>query len=528
MTDAPAPAAPLYRWTVLGIIMLGTFMAILDSSIVNVALPHMMSAFGVNRDRIEWITTGFLLTSAATMPLVGWLTMRFGYKKLYLSSLFLFTIASGLCALAWSFESLVFARIIQAIGTGAIQPVGMAIVAELFRPEERGKALGIWGTGIMVAPALGPTLGGYLTDHFAWRSIFSVNLPVGAATLVGGMLIMREIHPGGKKNNLDIWGYVFLVMALIGGLTALSDGQEKGWNSTYIHTCLAFTVIGLVMFIGVESSVQHPLLDLRLFLIRNYSLSIILGIFRAIGLFGSIFLFPIFLQTQMGYTTIQAGVRMIPGALAVGITMPIAGRLADRYSPAVLSFCGILITGFSLIQFGRLDPLSGLTMIILPQVIRGVGLALLMAPLMTAAINSVPKKEIPTASSFLNISQNVGGAMGIALLNSFVTNAIHRHAVRLAEGLPMQSETFYRFSGKMSQIVLHHTPGLSLSSQALANFGAVQNIFRKTQVLGFENGFVFGGIIVLCAAPICLFLKRAPHQDSKCFFDPEKRRIKKT
>jgi len=179
--------SPIYRWAVLGIIMLGTFMAILDSSIVNIALPHMMSAFGVTRDKIEWVATGFMLATASAMPLVGWLTVKLGYKKLYLSSLFIFTFASALCALSWSFESLIFARVLQGFGTGAIQPVGMAIVAELFKPEERGKALGIWGTGIMVAPALGPTLGGYLTDHFAWRSIFSVNLPVGVATFFCGL-----------------------------------------------------------------------------------------------------------------------------------------------------------------------------------------------------------------------------------------------------------------------------------------------------------------------------------------------------
>ena len=495
--------------------MLGTFMAILDSSIVNIALPHMMSAFGVTRDKIEWVTTGFMIASASVMPLVGWLTVKLGYKKLYLSSLFIFTLASGLCALSWSFESLVFARVIQALGMGAIQPIGMAFVAELFEPEERGKALGIWGTGVMVAPALGPTLGGYLTDHFAWRSIFSVNLPIGTVTLILGLLIMREVYPSDRDRTLDIWGYIFLVMALVAGLTALSNGQDKGWDSTYVHLCTAITVVGLVMFIGIESAIKHPLLDLRLFLIRNYSLSMFLGIFRAIGLFGSIFLFPIFLQQQMGFTTIQAGVRMIPGAVAVAITMPIAGRLTDRYSPGILSMCGVIMTGLSLLQFGRLDPLSGLSMIVIPQLYRGMGLALMMAPLMTAAINSVPKQEIPTASSFLNISQNVGGAMGIALLNNFVTNSIHQHAVRLGEMLPMQSESFWRYMGKASQIVIHHTQGILLTAQTLADYSAIQNIYRKAQVLGFENGFVFGGIIVLCVAPLCLLLKSPPHQQTE-------------
>jgi DHA2 family multidrug resistance protein len=304
-------------------------------------------------------------------------------------------------------------------------------------------------------------------------------------------------------------------MALVAGLTALSNGQDEGWNSTYIHVCTAFTVIGLVMFLGIELTVRHPLLDLRLFLIRNYSLSMILGIFRSIGLFGSIFLFPIFLQNLMGFTTIQAGIRMIPGALAVGITMPIAGRLADRYSPAILSTCGVIMTALSLFQFGFLDPLSGLPMIIIPQVYRGIGMALMMAPLMTAAINSVPKHEIPTASSFLNISQNVGGAMGIALLNNFVTSSIHQHAVRMGENLPAQSVYFWRLMGKASQVVVHHVQGMLLTTQSLTDFSVVQKIYSKAQVLGYENGFVFGGIVVICSVPLCLFLKSLPHQQAK-------------
>ena len=217
----------------------------------------------------------------------------------------------------------------------------------------------------------------------------------------------------------------------------------------------------------------------------------------------------------MGFTTIQAGIRMIPGALSVGITMPIAGRLADRYSPAILATCGVIMTALSLLQFGLLDPLSGLSMIIIPQIYRGIGMALMMAPLMTAAINSVPRQEIATASSFLNISQNVGGAMGIALLNNFVTNSIHQHAVRLGENLPAQSVYFWRLMGKASQVVVHHAQGMLLTTQSLADFSAVQKIYNKAQVLGYDNGFVFGGIIVLCSIPLCLLLKSPPHQQTK-------------
>ena len=182
------------RWAVLFVIMMGTFMAILDASVVNVALPHMMSTFGVQRDQIEWVSIAFMLTTAVVMPLVGWLAGRVSYKTLYLSSLLIFTLSSAACAMAWSFQSMIIARIFQAVGGGAILPIGMSIVTELFEPRERGRALGFWGMGIMVAPALGPTLGGWLTDAYSWRTIFSINIPFGALTLLAGLVIMGPIR----------------------------------------------------------------------------------------------------------------------------------------------------------------------------------------------------------------------------------------------------------------------------------------------------------------------------------------------
>ncbi len=501
----------VYRWGVLGIVMLGTFMAILDASIVNVALPHMMSTFSVNRDKIEWVATGFMLASAAIMPLIGWISIRVNYKTLYLICLLVFTAASGACAMAWNYESLVAARIIQALGGGAILPLGMSMIAELFEPHERGRALGIWGTGIMVAPALGPTLGGYLTDTFTWRTIFSVNLPIGILTILAGMIVMRPIYARSSKRPFDLPGYFFLTMALVAGLIALSNGQEKGWHSTYIHICEVFTVIGAVMFIGIELEAKNPLIDLKLFLIRNYSLSMILAIFRAIGLFGSVFLMPIFLQTLMGYTTMQAGLWMMPGAIAVGFTMPVAGRLADRYSPSILTTIGSALVGGSLLVFGYLDPLSGWSVIVLPQLVRGIGLGFMMAPLTTAAINAVPRHAIPMASSFLNVAQNVGGSLGIAILNNFVTRAVQHHAVRLGEAMPLQSESYARLGQSVAHLMVRESSGLLITAQTKTALAASQNILKRAEVLGFENGFVFGGLILLAGISLCLFLQPSAH-----------------
>ncbi len=494
-----------YRWFVLSIIMSGAFMVILDMTIVNVALPHMMSALGVNRDKVEWVVTAFILTTAVTATLMGWLSSRFGYKLVYLVSLLIFTASSAACAFAWSFESLIAARVLQAIGGGAIQPVGLAIVADLFEPHERGRALGIWGVGIMVGPAVGPTLGGYLTEWFSWRAIFFVNVPVGILAMLFGLLLIKsKSFAEQKREPFDLPGFIFLAVALSAGLIALSNGQEKGWHSDYIHVCLAFTIVGLVFFISYELSARHPLLDLRLFCIRNYTLAILLGVFRATGLFGGLFLLPLFLENLVGYTTVQAGLWMVPSAVTVAVVMPIAGRLTDKYSYRWLVTMGTAMVGFSLFLYGNLDPLSGYVQIIGPQFIRGVGLAFMVAPLLTAALNAVPEKRMAMASSYLSVAQRVGASFGIALLNTYVTNSTHIHAVRIGELLPPQSDAFYRLSLKASSLVFHGEHGV-LPSKALIL--SARTILHHALVLGFDNGFVLAGMFLIAAIPLALLLQ---------------------
>jgi EmrB/QacA subfamily drug resistance transporter len=409
--------------------------------------------------------------------------------------------------MAWTYKSLIVARIIQAAGGGAIQPVGMAIVAELFEPHERGKALGVWGTGIMIGPAIGPTLGGYLTEVFNWRAIFSVNLPFGLLALVIGLTLMkRETLSPAKRRPFDTWGFFFLSMALIAGLLALSKGQEKGWTSEYIVTCFSFAIVGLVMFLTVESVVDHPLLDLKLFLHRNFTLSMCLAIFRAVGLFGGIFLLPIFLENLVGYTTIQTGLWMMPGAVTIGLTMPLSGRMADRYNIRWLVLVGSILTGVSLLLYGRLDPRSGAFMIIGPQIIRGLGLAFMMAPLLTAAINAVPQEQVATASSFLNVAQRVGGSFGIALLNTFVTNSIRVHSVGLGSLTGRNSEGLRQWALvglKEGHLMVQ---GLLLSARTKGMLSAAETILRRANVLGFQNGFFLAGCIILLSVPLCLMI----------------------
>jgi EmrB/QacA subfamily drug resistance transporter len=484
-----------YRWVVLGIIIMGTFMAILDSSIVNVALPHMMSAFGVNRDQVQWVSTSYMISLAVSMTTVGWTVRRIGNKVFYLGALTIFILGSAACAFSWNFDAMIVSRVIQAVGGGAIQPVG------------------IWGTGVMLGPAIGPTLGGYLCDWFNWRTIFSINLPFGIVTILAGLIIFVNDSKRIKDETpFDFKGFVFLATGLIGALIALANGEEKGWTSDYILTCCAFAFAGITLFVAAELNTPYPLFNLGLLRFRNYTLALVLGVSRAVGLFGGVFLLPIFLQNIAGYTTIQTGLLMMPGAVVLGIVMPFIGHLSDRYGPRWLVTIGVIITGVSLLFYGRIDPSMTRFMIIMPQIIRAIGLGLMMAPLMTTAINSVPKNQIATASSFLNIAQSVGGAFGIAILNTFVTRLIHLHAVRIGEATGTYHEIYARLSQKAASAVSQHPAGISSSGiNAVSKIGNI--ISLKASVLGFENGFVIAGLIVLASIPLSLMLKNQKHRN---------------
>jgi len=504
-----------YRWYVLGVLMAGSFASMLTSSVVNVAIPRIMSTFSISRDQAEWISTSFMLTSAVAMPLVGWMVKRFGHKAFYLAGLTLFICGTTACAIAWDFNSLIVARIIQAFGGGCMQPAGMAIVALLFKPEERGRAMGIYAMGIMVAPALGPTLGGYLTEWLSWRAVFLLNLPPGLIALfMGAVLIQSESSVPKIRTPFDWWGYLFLAMGLIGGLLAFSNGQEKGWTSTYIVTCSACAIIGLTMFLAIEASIKYPILELSIFKIRNYSFSMTLSIVRSVGLFGGMFFLPLFLQNLSGFTPIKSGLWMMPVPLTLAVAMPIAGRMADIFDARWLAAGGALVSALSLMAYYQLDPLSGRAVILMPQFFRGIGLAFMMAPLMAVAINSVPLTMVPTASSFLSVAMSLGGSFGISMLNTTISNSIVKHYSHLSEQIGTNSPMFTLLSRHMTQAASRSPSSLTTEIAPYLGIGVpLQQIALRAQVLGFQDAFVLSGLIFLLTIPLCLMLKPGFYQE---------------
>ncbi|WP_157048906.1 DHA2 family efflux MFS transporter permease subunit [Syntrophomonas palmitatica] len=320
------------QWSVISVILIGTFMAVLNGSIVNVALPKIMAIFNATSDSIQWVLTCYLMTLGVVMPVTGFMADRFGYKRMYFIALALFTAGSAICGLAWSINSLIAARIIQAIGGGIMTPLGMAFVYRVVPRNKIGLVMGVWGIAAMAAPAIGPTLGGYLVEYVSWRLIFYVNVPIGIINLVLSSILLSETESI-KGKHFDFTGLISSIIGLFCLLLALSQGSKHGWGSPYIVSLFAVAATALSIFVYNELTHPEPLLELRLFKDFQFTVSTLIGITLNIGMFGGMFLFPLLLQSVLGQSAMKTGLIVFPSAIATAVMMPISGRIFDRYAP---------------------------------------------------------------------------------------------------------------------------------------------------------------------------------------------------
>lgn len=495
-----------YRWYVMGIVMAGTLMAALDSSIVNVSIPAMMADFGASVDEIEWVVTGYMIAFATLMPLTAWFRDRIGYKSLYMASLVVFTAGSLLCGIAWNLPSLIGARVIQALGGGAITPTGMAMIAEVFAPHERGKAMGIWGMGVIMGPAVGPTIGGYLTNHFGWRSIFLVNLPIGIMVFVASLILLeRDVPHESMKRPFDLWGFIFLTTFLVALLLGLSRGESEGWTSAYIVTCGIISVFGLICFLLVEASIDYGIINLRLFKLPVFSACSVVFFVRSIVLFGGVFLLPLFMQQQMGYEEMQSGLILLPGSLLMAAVMPFGGRISDRIGPRLPTLIGLFGLWLFMFMYRNMDVTMTAFDVIEPTLVRGVGLGLLMAPVTAAAMNAVPQRDTGMASSMLNIMQQVGGSVGISLLSTVLSHRVPYHIGAIASSLDRTSPVFMEsFKNLFTHI---HSLGYTYAqSSQIAQGVILKKVVQYATVLSFQDAFIVGSLLVIVAFISALFL----------------------
>lgn len=484
-----------YKWQLLIIVMIGTLMSALDSSIVNVSIPAIMADFGSSLDDIEWVVTSYMLAFATLMPLTAWLRDRMGHKQLYMLSLFVFTLGSLFCGIAWNLPTMIFARVIQAIGGGAITPTGMAMITETFEPHERGKALGFWGMGAVMGPAFGPTVGGFLTKSFGWPSIFLVNLPIGIIGIFLAYKILLEDKPHPSNHRpFDFSGFLFLGLFLISFLLGMSKGESEGWTSTYVVTCGIFAFIGLFGFLLVESLVQNRIMDLSLLKHPVFAACFSLTAVRSIALYGGTFLLPVFLQNFKNLDEVESGLILLPGSLLMGLLMPITGRLGDKLSPRLMAFIGFALMAIFFYQYRNLSVETSNWNIIFPTLIRGVGIAVLVAPLTATAMNSVPKKQAGMASSMLNIIQQVGGSIGIAFLSLILHRKSTYHLNHLASEMsntaPTLQNTVRGIFTRAHELGYTYSDSIRVASATLGKF-----IAKSASVMAFQDAFLVGSFI---------------------------------
>lgn len=412
---------PANKWLALTVIILGTFMTMLDTSIVNIAIPKLMSVFNVDLRNVKWVLSAYSLALAAVIPLTGFLIDTFGTKRVFIFALSMFTLGSMLCALSWSNSSLVMFRIIQGIGGGMIMPVAVTIIFTVFPHEERGGAMGYWGIVGMFGPALGPTIGGYIIANMDWGMMFLVNVPLGilGITLASYSL---ENSPTKPLKRFDIVGFISSVIGIVSLLYVLSEGASIDWDNTTNLILLAIGIISTVVFIVNELTVKEPLLDLRVFKIYNYTVSQIVQTLHGLAFMGGVLILPLYLQEVRGFSALDTGLLLFPSAIAAGVTSAISGRLLVKVGLRRLTVPGLFIVAVTTYQLSILDMNTSVQTILLLSTLRGLGMGFCMQPVGTAGIYAVPSHLVSRASALQNTIKQINQALCITVLTTQIQN----------------------------------------------------------------------------------------------------------
>ena len=503
------PRHKSYKWFLLANIMLGTFMAVLDATVVNTGLPKIMASFGVGLDKIEWVITAYMLAMAVMLPTSGWLADRFGYKRMYFLGLLLFTLGSLLCGLSQDENMLIISRVIQGLGAGTLQPLGMAIITREFPVKQRGLALGFWGIAAAASVSFGPTIGGFIIDNFSWQLIFDINIPIGILALFFTIIIQSEYkHP--IRRQFDLIGFISVTIFLPLSLYTLSEGNAAtnaaGWHATYILLFAAISAIALAVFITTELTAEDPIIDLRLLGNHNFGLATIIMIFFSIGMFGSTFLLPIYLQNSMGYTALQAGSVFLPVGIIQGILAPVSGRISDKLNPKIPIAIGILLMAFSFYLNSKLSFLSEMKSIMVSLYVRGVGMGLTFTALSTIALIEIPREKMAQAAGISNSIRQLGGSLGVAILATLLTTRVNYHAQQYGTALNARSESYQETSKDLRFYAQHEAGATPADAGIYSQTAILTNVNKQAYIEGINDDFLLAGIITLLGGIPVIFM----------------------
>lgn len=504
------------KWAIALTASLGAILEVIDTSIVNVALNDIQSTLGATVSEVGWVVTGYAIANVVLIPLSAWLGDFFGKKAYFVFSMAGFTIASVMCGFAANLPMLVIARIIQGLCGGGLLAKSQAILFETFPPEEQGVAQSVFGVGVIAGPAIGPTLGGYLTDSLGWRWIFFINLPIGIVAVVMALLFLRpdaktRSHP---RQPVDWWGIGLLIMA-VGSLQALlEEGEKYDWFASTWITLLAITgTVGMVLFIGRELRVKAPAVDLRVLRHRSLAAGSLYSSILGMGLYGTLFAVPLFAQGVLGFSATQTGWLLAPGALASAITMILLGKLSNRVDARLLIGLGAIGSSLVLFSLASITPQTGTDDLFWPLVWRGPVTVLMFLPLSLATLSPLPKQDVSAGSGFYNLSRQLGGSVGIAILTTLLAKRESFHnAILLSKLTAYDPETTERLNLLTQLFQQHGADPATAHQQALESLE--QLVHTQSAILSYADLFRFVAVVFICSLPLLLFLSKGKSRSS--------------
>lgn len=498
------------KWLITVTVMLPTLIEIMDMTAVNVALGHIRGSLSAGIDESTWAITSYLVSNAVIIPLSGWLSRFFGRKRYLIISVTLFTVSSFLCGSAWSLNSLIFFRVLQGIGGGALQPISQAILFETFLPKQRGMAMAIFGIGIMFGPIMGPLLGGLITDNWSWHWVFFINIPIGIVSILMTLFfIFDPPYMKRMKMKIDYWGLVFLTVGVGCLQTVLDKGQREEWlSSSFIVWLSIISAVSIILFVIRELFVEHPIVNLKTLKDISFSTGCLVMFCTFFNLFGSIVLQPIYVQTLMGYTATLAGLVLAPGGVASMLTMPIVGKLITKINPKGILVFGIIICAYSTHLMSKFNLSADFYSIALPRMILGIGMGLTVIPLMTLAFSTIKKEEMANATAIYNFLRNLGGSFGVAFVTTMISRRAQFHQSHLVEHLT-PFDTSYQIATQQSAQILEFRGFESFLSQYGGLNAVYKELLRQASMLSFNDTFHLTSIIMISILPLALLMKRA-------------------
>ena len=501
-------------WVIALVVTLATFMEVLDTAIANVSLPHIAGSLSVSQDESTWVLTSYLVSNAVILPVSGWLATRIGRKRFYMICVALFTISSFLCGVAPNLGLLIFFRVLQGLGGGGLAPSEQAILADTFEPRKRGMAFAVYGMAVVLAPAIGPTLGGFITDHYSWRWVFFINIPVGIVSLLLSARVVQDPPwmEGMKKRagRIDYTGLGLIAVGLGALEYVLDRGQEDDWFNS--HTIVLFAVISavaLIAFIAWELRAEHPVVDVRLFKNRNFAASNLMMLVLGMSLYGSTVLLPQYLQFWMGYTAQQSGMVLSPGGIAVILLMPLVGRLVSRVDARFLIAFGFTILSIALYHMSRtIYPGIDFSTAVWLRIFQAAGIAFLFVPINTVVYAGLPPEKNNAVSGIVNLARNMGGDIGIALVTTLIARRSQFHQNVLAAHTDPMNKAFTAQLQGIAQALQH--AGISATEATRRAYGLVYGrLIQQAQTLAYLDVLFVLAVFSALMVPLVLFTRRA-------------------